>query len=45
MESKIMSGHLLTAFDIQMKHGPEQTGASAEEEGGGEAVEGWRCGG
>lgn len=33
MEFKI-SGHLLTGFDIQMKHGPEQTGASAEEEGG-----------
>lgn len=32
MEFKI-SGHLLTGFDIQMKHGPEQTGASAEEEG------------
>lgn len=32
MEFK-MSGHLLTGFDIQMKHGPEQTGASAEEEG------------
>lgn len=31
-----VSGHLLTGFDIQMKHGPVQTGASAEEEGGGE---------
>ena len=29
-----VSGHLLTGFDIQMKHGPVQTGASAEEEGG-----------
>lgn len=31
-----VSGHLLKGFDIQMKHGPVQTGASAEEEGGGE---------
>lgn len=36
-----MSGHLLTAFDIQMQHGPEQTDASAEEEGGMRLV---RCG-
>lgn len=28
------SGHLLTLFDIQMKHGLVQTGASAEEDGG-----------
>lgn len=26
-----VSGHLLTGFDIQMKHGPVQTDASAEE--------------
>lgn len=33
MEFK-MSGHLLKGFDIQMKHGPGQTGISAEEEVG-----------
>lgn len=27
-----MSGHLHRGFDIQMKHGHVQTGASAEEE-------------